>query len=213
MHVSAMNCGRAFFESYLSGREHLRILDVGGMDVNGSLRAVVPSSTWEYLAVDIELGAGVDMVLADPYAFPFAENSFDAVVTTSCFEHDAMFWLTYVEMCRVVKTGGYVYINAPSGGPYHAYPTDCWRFYPDAGLALAAWAGRCGYQVNLCESFTIIDTREPWNDFVCIHRKACERDTSTGFIYATMDVANVRLPGSVETAPVTGPVPSAHPRR
>ena len=31
-------------------------------------------------------------------------------------------------------------IVAPSAGKIHRYPFDCWRFYPDAGLALASYA-------------------------------------------------------------------------
>ncbi|MFP4076345.1 MAG: hypothetical protein ACLFTD_07650 [Halochromatium sp.] len=47
-------------------------------------------------------------------------------------------------MLRVVKRGGLIYLNAPSNGSYHGYPFDHWRFYPDAGRALASWSERVG---------------------------------------------------------------------
>lgn len=86
-----------------------------------------------YLCVDLGAGPGVDLVLSDPHQLPLAEQSFDMVVSTSCLEHDPMFWLTFLEMCRILRHGGYIYIN----GPYHGYPYDHWRFYPDSGMALA----------------------------------------------------------------------------
>ena len=50
--------------------------------------------------------------------------------------------MTFKEMCRIVKPTGYIYVNAPSAGPYHMYPGDNWRFYSDAGHALAYWSGK-----------------------------------------------------------------------
>lgn len=193
MHPSAMTIGRGFFTSYLGPDRDASILDVGGMDVNGSLRSAA-SPGWDYLSVDLAEGAGVDQVLDDPYHFPFADNTFDAIVSTSCFEHDNFFWLTFVEMCRVSKDRGYVYINAPSNGTYHQYPLDCWRFYPDAGVALAQWAHRCGQNVALCESFIgRTKENEKWNDFVCVFRKNAEPDPSIVPLHTMVDCENIRL--------------------
>ena len=66
MHVSALNIGRAFFEQYLSADPEVSVLDVGGMDVNGSLRSVAGAG-WRFLSVDLVEGPGVDVVLDDPY--------------------------------------------------------------------------------------------------------------------------------------------------
>jgi hypothetical protein len=44
-------------------------------------------------------------------------------------------------MCRIVRPGGLIFLLAPSRGPEHRYPVDCWRFYPDGFRALAKWAG------------------------------------------------------------------------
>ena len=45
-------------------------------------------------------------------------------------------------MTRIIKPSGYIYINAPTTGHYHCYPGDNWRFYSDAGQALAYWSGK-----------------------------------------------------------------------
>ena len=60
---------------------------------------------------------------------------FSTQVSTSCFEHDPIFWLTFKEIARVTKVDGFVYVNAPSNEVYHGYPGDNWRFYKDAPAA------------------------------------------------------------------------------
>src|SRR5579872_6529357 len=117
MHPSALEFGRHFLDCY-GGKTPRRILDVGSRDLNGSLRAFCPPGA-EFVGIDLDEGAGVDVVLKDPYAYPFDDQYFDLVVSTSCLEHDQMFWLTFLECLRVVKPGGFVYFNCPSNGPYH----------------------------------------------------------------------------------------------
>jgi tetratricopeptide (TPR) repeat protein len=133
-------------------------------------------------------------VLTDPYKFPFAHDHFDAVISSSCFEHDQMFWLTFLEMVRVVKPRGYIYINAPSNGSYHRYPVDNWRFYPDAALALECWARRQGNNIKLIESFTARRKQEIWNDCVMIFSKSknCCRNSQTKLVDKFPDSYNIR---------------------
>jgi O-antigen biosynthesis protein len=169
MHDTAFEIGQNFFETYLAGRCP-RILDVGSQDVNGTLRDCAPPGS-QYIGVDIAAGAGVDVVLDNPYSFPFQDNHFDATIASSCFEHDQMFWLTFLEMVRVTKPAGYIYLNAPSNGFYHSHPLDNWRFYPDAGLALVAWAAHEGKNVTLIESFIARRKAEIWNDCVMVFGK------------------------------------------
>ncbi len=169
MHDTAREIGNKFIELYCKDNCQ-KILDVGAMNIGGSLRNYCPS-TVEYIGVDIEAGEGVDIILENPYSFPFKENSFNIIVTSSSFEHNQMFWLTFSEMSRVLKDGGYIYINAPSNGLFHQYPYDNWRFYPDAGIALEKWANRNGYQVKLVESFISLRKDDGWNDCVMIFQK------------------------------------------
>lgn len=147
-----------------------KILEIGSYDVNGSLRDHALPTT-HYVGVDMEAGPGVDVVIQPGNPLPFDDESFDFILASSVFEHDAAFWVTFVEMCRKVKIGGYVYINAPSNGTFHRYPEDHWRFYPDSGLALARWATSQGQDITLVESFVADRSADVYNDFVAVFRK------------------------------------------
>jgi hypothetical protein len=100
-----------------------------------------------------------------------ADASFDLVISTSSLEHDPMFWLTFAEMARVVKPGGFVYISAPANGPYHGHPGDCWRFYADAPKALADWATHSGHTLELVEAFMMPPISDVWIDCVAVFGK------------------------------------------
>jgi len=171
MHITAMDFGRRFFETYAGSRPGLRIIDIGAQDVNGSLRSVAPSDA-EYVGVDFVAGKGVDVIISDPYALPFPDESADLIVCSSCMEHSEFFWLLFNEMIRVLKPDGVLYVNAPSNGAFHRYPVDCWRFYPDSGIALRNWSRRSGYRTELLESFIGPQAApETWNDFVGVFIK------------------------------------------
>lgn len=168
MHPSADQTGELFFRINAS-RKFARILDIGGRDVNGTLRPYAPADA-EYVSIDISEGLGVDVVLEDPYVYPFKDGYFDCIVSTSCLEHDQMFWLTLVEATRVLAPEGLLYFSAPSQGACHGYPYDNWRFYPDASLALLAWSRKAGRPLRLIESFTHPDM--PFNDYVMVFAHA-----------------------------------------
>ncbi len=174
MHDTAFEIGRRFFELYCGGAElgeaRAEILEVGAEIVNGSLRDAAPANV-RYTGMDLSPGPGVDVVLNDPTRFPFPNAQFDAVVSSSCLEHDPMFWITFLEMVRVLKEGGFLYVNVPSNGEYHRYPTDNWRFYPDSGLALMKWARRQNHHLFMAESFVARRSADQWNDCVMVFRK------------------------------------------
>ena len=170
MHISALKFGQLFFSTYLESRTGAKIVDVGSLDVNGSLRSLAPRAN-TYIGIDFAPGAGVDVVIDNPYKLPFDDNEIDVVVSSSCFEHAEFFWLLFCEIQRILKPDGLCYINAPSNGPFHRYPVDCWRFYPDAGSALQRWANREGYNTELLESFVGEQDVAPWNDFVAVFVK------------------------------------------
>jgi SAM-dependent methyltransferase len=170
MHDTAMDNGGRFFSTYVAPLGAVTVVDIGAQDVNGSLRRVAPPRA-RYVGVDFVQGRGVDVVLDDPYVLPFDDASVDVVVSSSCFEHSEMFWILYLEIMRVLKDDGLFYLNAPSNGPYHRYPVDCWRFYPDSGDALVAWGRRNGLDSIVLESFTSDQVTESWNDHVCVFLK------------------------------------------
>ena len=166
MHESAITNARRFFDTYAKHKESGLVIDIGSQDVNGSLRSVCPER-FEYVGLDFQEANNVDIVLTDPYQFPFENQSVDIVVSSSCLEHSEFFWLTWLEIARVVKPDGLIYINVPSNGDYHPYPVDCWRFRLDAATSLMNWANRNGYPTRLLEAYT--DQVCPWKDFVAVY--------------------------------------------
>lgn len=133
----------AFRKKYLTEKEHkpLTILDLGSMDVNGSYRECFDGSAWRYIGVDLAPGKNVDVVLRDPYCWrEMKSQSVDVLVSGQAFEHVEYFWITALEIARMLKPGGLCCLIAPSSGREHKYPVDCWRFYPDGFAALARFA-------------------------------------------------------------------------
>lgn len=169
MHDTAYAHGGLFFELYWDA-SFADIVELGSQDVNGTLRDHRPPGA-RYLGLDLAPGKGVDVVVSRTHALPLADGSADVVVTSSAFEHDTMFWETFLELLRILRPGGLLYVNAPSNGTFHRYPLDCWRFYPDAGPALVAWAAHRGTAVELVEAFVAAPGKEGWADFVGVFRK------------------------------------------
>ena len=174
MHDTAiLNCQRfydCYAESIATQCQKPRVVEVGSQDVNGSIRSACPAN-FDYIGVDFVAGQGVDVVLEDSYQLPFESESADVVVSSSCFEHSEMFWLLFLEILRILKPHGLLYLNVPSNGSFHRYPVDCWRFYPDSGRALVTWAKRNGINAALLESYTSKQIADEWNDFVAVFLK------------------------------------------
>jgi SAM-dependent methyltransferase len=170
MHDTAMEFAQKFFETYAPKAKRLTIVDVGAQDICGSIRSVAPPDN-TYIGVDFVAGKGVDVIIDDPYSLPFADESIDICVSSSCFEHSEFFWLSFNEVLRILKPNGLLYLNVPSNGQFHRYPVDCWRFYPDSGTALQNWGRRSGYPVVMLESFVGLQKGDIWNDFVAVFLK------------------------------------------
>ncbi|MGH8777042.1 MAG: methyltransferase domain-containing protein [Jiangellaceae bacterium] len=90
--------------------------------------------------VDIRPGRNVDVVMPKPYRIPLPRRSADVVLTGQTFEHIPFFWASIVEIARILRPGGYLFLTVPSRGHVHDV-NDCWRFYPDGMRALAAFSG------------------------------------------------------------------------
>jgi hypothetical protein len=169
MHPSSFENMQKCFDRYLAGSldgdGRRNVVDIGASDVNGSYRDIFPSERFSYLGCDLAPGPGVDIVIHDPYRLPIADAYAHVVVSGQMLEHCQRFWLSFGEMLRILEPGGYLFLIAPSAGPIHRYPVDCWRFHPDGYRALADYAG-----CRLIEWWH--DDRGPWNDVVGVFRHA-----------------------------------------
>ena len=135
--------GIAFGENVLTGAmvAGLEVLDVGALDVNGSLRPFVETlGPSKYVGVDIALGPSVDEVVdASDLVAHFGQDSFDLVITTEMLEH-VRDWPTVVSnLKRVVRPGGHLLVTTRSiGFHYHGWPFDFWRYEPEDMRAIFA---------------------------------------------------------------------------
>ena len=158
-------------DAYLDRQQALSIIDIGSCDVNGSYRPLFRATGWRYVGVDLVAGPNVEVVLKSPYRLPFADDSADLIISGQAFEHIEFFWLTWLEMVRVLRPGGVIFLIAPSRGYEHRHPVDCWRFYPDGFTALAKYGG-----LDVLKAHTDWEPHPdpdsaPWGDTVGVFRK------------------------------------------
>ncbi len=166
MHKSSLEKMNSFKKRYLErfGKKAIRILDIGSQnvsnDANGSYKQIFNNGLWIYKGADIVPANNVDIVLNDIYNWEeIASNSYDVVISGQAFEHIEYFWVTMLEITRVLKPGGLCCIIAPSGGYEHRYPVDCWRFYPDGFKSLCKFSG-----LKELEIYTEWEPQHHYND-------------------------------------------------
>jgi SAM-dependent methyltransferase len=164
MHDTAYEIGGLVMSTYLPLRAG-RILEIGAPPADGGLRDQAPRNA-DYVGIAFEAGTGVDHVVSRVEDWPVADDSFDLVMAPAAFEHDPAFWQTFLAMCRKTRPGGYLYLGARANGAIRRQPRDCWRFYPDAGLALQDWAQQHGIGAMLVESF-VAECEDDHGDTFC----------------------------------------------
>ena len=133
---------RNFFEKY--GTTSSRVLDVGG----GGLEIQEITNVFGHIYEALNISGHPTYNVSDcPYNWPIIDNTFDYVVSVSTFEHIEFPWLSFLEMVRVTKQNGYIFIMAPSAGNVHG-DWDGWRYYKGSMEAFAKWG-----KVKLLEAF------------------------------------------------------------
>lgn len=108
-----------------------RVLEVGSLDVNGSVRPLIEAlQPSEYIGIDEQPGKLVDLVLPGERIIEhFGLSSFDTVISTETLEHVEDWRIVINNMKLAIKPEGYVYLTVcPPDMGYHPHPRDCWRF-------------------------------------------------------------------------------------
>lgn len=142
-----------FFEA-LSGLERPRVIEIGTCGWEGrppvhhkaDTLAANGQATW--LGVDILPGEGVDLVAdAHELGTHFSSGHFDAFVAEATFEHFRRPWVVVAELAKVVRPGGFGWLETHQSFPLHGFPSDYFRFSaealgelfaPDAGWEMVA---------------------------------------------------------------------------
>ena len=110
------------------------ILEIGAYQVAGQeeiadLRGLFAGKP--YVGVDMRPGPGVDCV-ADVEALPQADASVGTVIALNTFEHVPRFWRALDEIRRVLRPDGALLLSCPFYFHIHSFPSDYWRFTPEA---------------------------------------------------------------------------------
>jgi SAM-dependent methyltransferase len=110
------------------------ILEIGSLQVEGQSELINLRSLFAgkaYTGVDFRPGPGVDCV-ANVEALPQKDAIIGTVLALSTFEHVQRFWLGFKEIERVLRPDGVCIVATPFYFHVHAYPSDYWRFTPEA---------------------------------------------------------------------------------
>jgi SAM-dependent methyltransferase len=171
VHASAHAAMARCVETYMPRDRHYRVVDFGSRLPRGqelTHRDLLRDHDCDITGVDIRPGRNVDIVMAEPYRVPLKPDSADVIIAGQVFEHIPFFWASMLELARVLKPGGHLFITVPSRGHVHSV-YDCWRYYPDGLRAMAAFAG--------------LELREAYTDFP-------PRHGTRRHDYAAIDTAN-----------------------
>ncbi len=152
------------------------IVEIGSYQVEGqsdliNLRTLFPGK--EYVGVDFREGPGVDLV-ASVEDLPHLDQSVGTVIAFSTFEHVQHFWKGFEEVYRVLRPDGVFLVSCPFYFHQHGYPSDYWRFTPEAfELLLDRYPTRIlGWHGT---------PRRPWNVWAAAFREAAKAPTEADY--------------------------------
>jgi SAM-dependent methyltransferase len=167
---------KTLFPEMFSGK---RVLEIGSLDINGSVRSYFTQC--DYIGLDIGPGPGVDVVCqGQEYDAP--NDSFDVTVCCEVMEHNPFWQDTLRNMIRLLKPGGLLIMScATTGRPEHGTTrTDTlsspltvgkgWEYYRNLR------AKDVVAEVNLSElsSFAFATNLESWDLYMLGLRKGAD---------------------------------------
>jgi SAM-dependent methyltransferase len=89
------------------------VLEVGSLDINGSVRGLFTAC--RYVGVDLQLGPGVDLA-CQGQLLEFPSGHFDTAISAECLEHNPFWRETVANMLRMTRPGGMVLISCATTG-------------------------------------------------------------------------------------------------
>ena len=195
MHPTSYAKMEYFKNTYLNPEKELKILDIGSFDKNGNYNygLIMNEEKWTYNGLDLSEGKNVDIVVKDPYNWTEIEDeTYDVVISGQAFEHIEYFWLTIEQINRVLKSDGLVCIIAPSSGPVHKNPYDCYRFNENGMKSLAKYVN-----FRIIEYGTNMDSSsKPWFDSFLIAKKP-----ASASVEQRLDLLEEKLNKIIENLP------------
>ena len=157
MHKGALILLDKLFNEHISKEAHLDIIEIGSLDVNGSVSDLLSKyPNLKDTGADIEAGKNVDIVVDLEYQWSnIDDQSFDIAFSNQLLEHVEMPWELVKSMDRILKPNGLMIHVVPCMRNEHKFPIDCWRIMPDGMLALMS--DTLSYETLTCGN-TDVDT-------------------------------------------------------
>jgi SAM-dependent methyltransferase len=130
--------GHQKWQKYLyavGNKPGMRVLEIGSREVTCVSSARKEFAKAEYIGFDYYPGDNVDIVGdAHKLSSYFKDNEkFDVVYSSACFEHFAMPWIVAVEIAKLLKVGGLVFVETHFSYSSHERP---WHFFQFSDMAL-----------------------------------------------------------------------------
>ena len=113
----------------------MKILEIGSREVTGRSNARSNFNKAEYIGFDYYPGDNVDVVGDAHKLSSYFKNGeqFDIIYTSACFEHFAMPWVVAVEISKLLKVNGLVFVETHFSFSSHERP---WHFFQFSDMAL-----------------------------------------------------------------------------
>lgn len=121
----------------IGNKKGMDILEIGSREVTGNSEARKSLSDATYTGFDLFYGPNVDVVGdAHKLSSYFELNrKFDIIFSSACFEHFAMPWLVAIEISKLLKIGGIVFVETHFSYSSHERP---WHFFQFSDMGLRA---------------------------------------------------------------------------
>ena len=183
------------FITEIKEKKNLKILDLGGRDRSKIDRSKTYGDH-DVTVFDIIDSKNVDVV-GDAHNLSeyFKPNTFDVIVSSSVFEHLHSPWKVVLEMNKILKKNGLVFISTHQSVGIHDQPWDYFRFSEYSWKSL----------FNKSTGFKIIDVSMTYPNYIIAHLFRSEllnAEKSAGFelsqVFATKE-GNSNLSWDVET--------------
>lgn len=120
------------------------VLDFGGG--GGKQKTLAQSRAKTYTSLDIDASLHPDIV-GDVLHPPVPNSSYDTIISNQVMEHVKEPWIMIEQIARILRPGGMCILSAPFMAPFHANPTDFFRFTEQGMRHLVE---RAGLEVILC---------------------------------------------------------------
>jgi len=112
-HQQQLDFVKAVSRVYPNNFKNAKVLEVGSLDINGSVRQFFTDC--DYIGIDLGEGKGVDVV-CQGQDYNAEDNTFDTCISCECFEHNPEWVATFANMWQMTKPGGLIVMSCATTG-------------------------------------------------------------------------------------------------